>query len=262
MTETLSKDFIAIGKQYVEQHLTRLEKEKPYSPEYYFTLLLAKGIEAREKGNYGIAAAYVVRRGKMEFIFLGQNDMVSANNPHGHAEMNAVQNAKETFTKPVLDDLSIIIDWVPRTDEEISAVLARKQDYGTVIIRQAPENSKDEEFLITTLEPCPMCTVGSLKNPAVENVVIGAEDKFAGQVLNGRLEQLSQLWHDATITVNPNIFLMQSKNPDEKDTYIPDKLRELIQDLFFQTKDPLDAILRQNKTGFLVIPRNLEQLAN
>ena len=44
-----------------------------------------------------------------------------------------------------------------------------------------------------------MCTVGSLKNPAVENVVIGAEDKFAGQVLNGRLEQLSQLWHDRAV---------------------------------------------------------------
>ena len=261
MPETSPKDFVAIAREYVEINLTRLETEAHHSLEYYFTLLLSKGVEAREKGNYGIAAAYLVRRNGVEFIFLGQNNMVSANNPHGHAEMNAVQNARETFMKPILDDLSIIIGWEARTEEEIAAVLTRKQEYGTVIVRQAPENSKDEEFLITTLEPCPMCTVGSVKNTAVENVVIGAEDEFAGQVLNGRLQQLSQLWHDSAITVNPNIFLMQSIKPEEKETFIPDQLQTLIQALFFQTKAPLDEILSKNRTGFLVIPANLANLA-
>jgi tRNA(Arg) A34 adenosine deaminase TadA len=260
-TET-PKNFIAIGKEYVNQHLTRVEQEHPYSPEYYFTLLLAKGIETREKGNYGIAAAYVIRRGGMEIIFFGQNNMVSANNPHGHAEMNSVQNARETFTKPIFDNLSIIVGWEPRTDEEISAVLSRKQEYGMVIVRQAPENSKDEEFIITTLEPCPQCTVGSVKNVAAENVIIGAADPFAGQVLENRLDHLSPLWSDPKITVTPSILLMQSENPKETSTYVPQELLDLLNDLFFQTKAPLDKILSMNKTGFLVIPRNLEQLAN
>jgi len=260
MPEADPKDFVVIAREYVETTLTRLQAEAPHSLEYYFTLLLSKGVEAREKGNYGIAAAYLVRRNGVEFIFLGQNNMVSANNPHGHAEMNAVQNARETFTKPILDDLDVIVGWETRSDEEIQAVLQRKQEYGTVIVRQAPADSKDEEFLITTLEPCPMCTVGSGKNTAVENITIGAKDPFAGQVLDGRLEQLSQLWHDPKIVVNPNVFLMQSINPNNNNTYIPNQLRKLIQDLFYQTKDPLDAQIRKNKTGFLVIPVNLADL--
>lgn len=254
-------NFIGLAISYVENHFARAEQEQPYSPEFYFTLLLAKGVEAREKGNYGIAAAYVVRRGGQEFIFLGQNNMISDNNPHGHAEMNAVQNARETFMKPVLDDLSIIIGWERRSDEEIMTVLERKQEYGTVIVRQAPENSKEEEFIITTLEPCPQCTVGSVKNTGAENVVIGVADPFAGQVLESRLDHLSPLWSDPQITVTPNVLLMQSEDPNQSETYVPQELLRLLNDLFFETKDPLDKILRQNKTGFLVIPASLANLA-
>lgn len=209
---------------------------QPFSAEEYFLMLLKKGLEARQEGNYGIAAALVIRSKDVEIIVFGKNSVFSDNDPHGHAEMNAIKNAK------------VILN-----NQDNKDVLENLKSQGDVIIRNN-STGREEKFLITSLEPCPMCTVGSVINADVGKVLISTEDDFAGALEEKRLNSLSPLWGQTAIEQKLDVQFTQNINPDDLDSYIPKELQDMLYNLFFQTKTRLD--LKLTNEGYI----NLNQL--
>lgn len=218
--------------EYIEVNVGRV---CPFSLEEYFLMLLSQGLKSRIEGNYGIAAAVVVREQGHEIIVFGRNSILSENNPHGHAEMNAISNARQIINDPT------------------GTLLKQLVEEGGIIIRPAPDLDNDR-FLITTLEPCPMCTVGSVINSDVRKVIIGTEDNYAGALLNNRLSNLAPLWQQIANEQNLDLILVQSNNPEDTDTFIPANLNDFLFRLFFDTKSRLDQKLSQE--GFI----NLQSL--
>ncbi len=165
-----TKKLIAELEKYVLERSAEVEKQ---TAEEYFTMLLNKGIEARKEGNYGIAAALVLRSGDTEVIVFGKNTVFSEQNPHGHAEMNAVRNAVEAM----------------RDDNKRDALI----NADDMIVRESSKEGS-ETLLVTTLEPCPMCTVGSVISAKIDKVLIGIKDEYAGAMQEDRLASLAPLW--------------------------------------------------------------------
>lgn len=223
------------SENFINRVQSYLNREKSnntlqYSPQEYFTMLLQKGLETRMNGNYGIAAAYIVRSNGVEIIFFGPNSIISEGNPHGHAEMNATKGAVSLLQIP---------------DDQRQSYLEQEEAAGHLIVRKAP-HTDFETVLYTTLEPCPMCTVGAVINSGVQNVVVGTEDVFAGQLEQTRLSAMAPLWKQMADTQGLNVTFAQSQTPEDSNTFVPVELLNLLNDLFFQTKEPLDARLSQN----------------
>lgn len=234
--------FIQAAREYAARQENPAQS---YTAQEYFEIALEKGCEAREDGNYGIAALYIVSVENAQYIFIGKNNIISENNPHGHAEMNAIQNARELFNAPDVDTAIQLIN------EKIEA--------GILIVRERENPDQEpEEILYTTLEPCPMCTVGSVINAGIPKVIIGTPDEDAGQLAKDRRSGLTILWQNMFEDQKIEVLFCQSDNPDEKETYVDKQLLTLLNDLFFQTKEPLDKILKQ-QGGLL--KRNYEILA-
>lgn len=217
---------MAEAQAYMAEREGHIEE---HSAEDYFTMLLERGLDAREQGNYGIAAAMVVRSGGTELIIFGQNDTVSAQNPLGHAEMNTVVTAMKI------------------NNGGIDALKALSAE-GQVIVRNAP-HTDDETFLVTTLEPCPMCTVGAAINAKAKKVLVGTPDAPGGQLEKSRLEALSPVWQDLAEKQQLEAVFAQSDDPAELATYLPSELQGLLLRLFFETKEPIDQHLGEK--GFL-----------
>ncbi len=226
-SETQQDIFLHQVDAYIKVH----EREaKDHSAHMYFLHILRKGLETRIQGNYGIAAAYIVRHGGVEIVFFGQNSLITEGNPHGHAEMNATKNAVQLLQVP---------------SEKRTAYLLDQQSKGNILVQRAP-HEHSETILYTSLEPCPMCTVGAVINSGIEKVVIGTEDPYAGQLAESRLSSLSPLWKQMADIQGLQVSFSQSTNPNQIDTYVPSELRTILNDLFFQTKEPLDAKLAEN----------------
>lgn len=202
---------------------------KKYSAEEYFLMLLKKGLETRKEGNYGIAACLVTRDKGKEVIIFGKNKVFSENDPHAHAEMNTIKNARKIISgnKKFIQSLANV---------------------GDIIYRKAP-HSKKERFLVTTLEPCPMCTVGSVINSDVKTVLIGTQDEYAGACESHRLTNLAPLWKQIADSQNLNVIFAQNKRKSNKISYLSPELQALLNDLFFETKERLDKKLEQE--GFI-----------
>lgn len=219
----------------VESYISgKIEGVEPYSLEEYFLMLLGEGLKTRQLGNYGIAASLVVRHQGVELIVFGRNTVFSENDPHGHAEMNAIKNARKALV------------------DNSGETMRQMMEEGDLIMRQSP-HKQNERFLLTTLEPCPMCTVGSVLNSDVKKVVIGTEDEFAGAILNGRLKDLAPLWNSTGEIQSLEIITAQSNSEADKDTYVPLEMRDLLNRLFFDTKERLDQKL--DKEGFIDLQR-------
>lgn len=215
------------SRDYVRQ---RLPGARPHSQEEMFLRLLDHGVRAREAGNYGIAAACVVRHGGRELISFGASTLFSDRDPSGHAEMNALRNASRIARA---------------SDAEQEAMLA---DEAAFLVRDAP-HERTETLLYSTLEPCPMCTV-AIVNAGVHEVVVGCADEFAGALL--RLDTLAPLWEELVRARGMAVHLLGS---DE----FPGELLDQLRSLFFDTKDPLDQELER---GGVLPHARLGELAN
>lgn len=213
----------------------RSEKVPKHSAEEYFLMLLKKGLEAREEGNYGIAAALVMSSNGVETIVFGKNSVFSDQDPLGHAEMNVIKNVKLIMdgSQEVADDLMMS---------------------GDLLIRETA-NQENKLFLVSTLEPCPMCTVGSVINADIGEVLIGTPDEVAGALAEERLSSLAPLWANTAERQELNVSFAQSDNPEDVATYVPVELQQMLNDLFFQTRGGLDEVLDQE--GFI----NFDRLA-
>ena len=189
----------------------RLPTAQIGSYEEMFLRLLEHGALARAAGNYGIAAAYVLRAGGSEVVCFGRNTVFSECDPAGHAEMNALRTARRLA--------------LARPDERADLLA----DPTTAVVREAPHD-RSEVLLFSTLEPCPMCTV-ALLNARVGRVAIEHADEDAGALL--RLDGLAPLW--SAFARDRELHVDQLE-----DGSVAPELRSLLRDLFFDGKDDLD----------------------
>jgi tRNA(Arg) A34 adenosine deaminase TadA len=191
------------ARRYVGE---RLPAAAPHSTEEMFLRLLDHGAQAREAGNYGIAAAFVLRSGGREIVCFGRNTVFSEGDPAGHAEMNALALARRLAT----------------TGEGATD--------GTTLVRPAPHD-RLETLLYTTLEPCPMCTV-ALLNAGVQRVLLAQPDAAGGALLH--LDRLPDIWSRFAEVRGLEVATAGD---------LPAELLDLLTRLFLDDKDALDGRL-------------------
>ena len=220
------------GSEILKQDVNRYWETAPKPPLYcaadYLGMLINKALETRTNGNYGIAAAFVLRLQGHELIFFGANELITANNPHGHAEMDAVQQARKLFNC--------------HKQAKANAVSEELSQAGRLLVRPAP-HKETETIVVTTLEPCPMCTIGSVVNTKINEVVIGAGDADSGQMLDGRLQALSKIWADMAKNQNLIITVCQNDDPGKPGNYVSPEMQNLLNRLFFEHREPMDNVL-------------------
>jgi cytosine deaminase len=152
--------------------------------------------QAALDGNYGIGAVVVKDSG---IIARGKNGLMETNNPlrHiSHAEMMALYDMHTTH--PHLNG------------ENLAGVT-----------------------MYTTLEPCPMCTVGMF-NAGIRNSKVGSIDKWAGQLIS-HPDKMPPLWPD---------LLKKSRTVHEL-ARVPNEIAESAERIFMITKDVIDRSLAE-----------------
>ena len=169
---------------------------------------------ARDRGDYAIAAALVIRAGGREVTCFGENSVFSDHDPIGHAEINAL-----------------------RLVGRVAAGVMERDD--SVDVREAPGEA-DETTLYATFEPCPMCTVAAL-NARPDRIVIAVEDPPSGSMHPDRLAALPPIWGEFAQTID--IVFCQSERPQDAKTYLPPKLVRRLTSLFVDNRAPLDRLL-------------------
>ena len=201
------------ARSYVAE---RLPQVATHSAEEMFLRLLEHGAEARAAGNYGIAAAYVVRAHGTELVCFGENSVFSERDPAGHAEMNSLRLARRLATAD---------------DEDRRRLL---EDPRCTLVREAPHDGF-ETLLYSTLEPCPMCTVGII-NAGVQRVFVAQADPPAGALMH--LGTLPPIWSDFARLRGLEVVSV-TEDPDDA-ARVPPELVELLNRLFLDGKDTLD----------------------
>jgi tRNA(Arg) A34 adenosine deaminase TadA len=201
----------------------------PFSATDYFSLLLERAKCAESEGNYAISAGVAARHRGVELLTLGANSVFAAQDPTGHAEVNAIK------------ELRAVAVVAP---DEREAVLSRGEREGSIIVRAAPCD-RTESILYTTLEPCPMCTV-CIINAGIDRVVIAAEDPPSGSLANERLAKLPPLWPE--LAADLDVAWTQSEQPDATDTFLPAALLDELLKVFLRSRTRLDTDLSRHGT--------------
>lgn len=201
-----------------------LQASQSFPAEEYFELLLERAERAARDGNYGIAAALVVRGSGRDLLVFGVNSLFTEHNPCGHAEVNAILATRSLGLSDAADRASS---------------LARLIEQGEALLRPAPSGSTGS-MLYTTLEPCPMCAVCIL-NAGIDRVVIAAEDPPSGVLAPDRLAALPSLWRELGSRLE--ISWAQSERPQERSTYVPSTLRSRLIDVFANSRQVFDSWL-------------------
>jgi len=214
---------------YLAQHAPLLDHENPvYTPEAYFTMLLASGLEARERGNYGIAAVTVIRFGNTEILVFGQNELVTTQNPAGHAETNSLQRVGRLISS--LQNGAALSDALHDPDLK-----------DNVIVRTGEKPCEQPEVtLYTTLEPCPLCTV-VITNAGINEVIWASDDTLAGAMHDDRLEKLPSLWPELINTQG----LIRTSLEQAQDPQLLPELTDLLKRLFFENRESIDQQVAQ-----------------
>lgn len=218
------RDLVSKAIKYLF-HSPEREPAKAHTTQWYFEQLLTKAIETRTRGNYGISACVVIKtpgtedQPGQELIIYGQNGMVDPGHPHAHAEMHAISNVYKLLQA-----------------SDLKTVLDQLINEGLVTINLYDGNEQSVT-LYTTLEPCPMCTVGAVVNPGIKSVVIGAFDEKAGGLDGKRGQPLRSLWAD--MLEGTEISYVQSDHHDEPH-YVDSDLLELLFEVFFEHRETID----------------------
>jgi tRNA(Arg) A34 adenosine deaminase TadA len=169
---------------------------------------------ARDRGNYAIAAALVIRINGREVTCFGENSVFSDHDPTGHAEINAL-----------------------RLFGRRAAGIVQHDD--SVGVRDA-RGEADGMTLYATHEPCPMCTVAAI-NARPDRIVIAVEDPPSGSMHPDRLAALPPIWGELAQTID--IAFCQSERPQDTETYLPPELAQRLKSLILDNRGPLDRLL-------------------
>ncbi len=193
----------------------RLEVAGAGSAEEIFLQLLVRASHAHLRGDYAIAAAVVVRSGGLETVCFGESTLFSQRDPTGHAEINALRQARAFGRGSENSELDILI-------------------------RRSPGNASSV-LLFSTLEPCPMCSVAIL-NSGVSTVCVAHDDPDAGTLL--RMDSLTPVWPALGLSRRLQVLRLSGT-----EGVLAREILSKLDDLFRQSKRLLDD--RLNRRGVL-----------
>jgi len=201
-----------------------------YSDGEYFATLLDAAVQAQDAGDYGIAAALVIRARDTELISVGRNAVLSARDPLGHAEINAIRGIQSVLASQRTHQPVQARAWTGGlTAGSASAVYHRP-------LTTPLSPGAIESVLYTSLEPCPMCTVAIL-SARIDRVVIAAPDEQGGALAPERLAKLPPAWSSLAAEHGLTVAFESAEDA-------PPVLAELTARLgraFWDTKDARDA---------------------
>lgn len=234
---------------YLELSLSSAE---PFTAQEYFTILLSRAAEASRAGDYGIAAALVLRLNGIELVSIARNTAISESDPFGHAEANAIRNLREFLRRDADNSASKPLAWVD------SRAVAKSS--GNIYVRpisQTPVTS--ESIIYTTLEPCPMCAVAIL-NSRIQQVVIATPDEPGGVLAPERLAKLPGMWPQIAASQHLVVRFTASQPGEASEAYLPSTLAGLLKRVFWDTKDSRDAELSNGVLFNLTMSSDLNSL--
>lgn len=170
--------------------------ENPEGDSYFMREAVREACQAALVGNYGIGAV-VGKNGSV--LTRGQNRLGNVEDPMfhvRHAEMDAID----------------------RYHRHVS-----------------PEQRVPHELtMYTTLEPCPMCTIG-MWNAGIRTAVVGTPDPWTGQLIS-HPDKMPPFW----------LTLLQDAGTKHRLAEISDELRKACNRIFLITKEALDKSLASN----------------
>lgn len=133
----------------------------------------------------------------IELVSIGRNTVFSCADPSSHAELNAIRGIVEVLGRPRAPNR--VFRWA---DAKVPFDAP-----GRVYLRRPPAAGDSRPTLYTSLEPCPMCSVGILNSP-IQRVVIAQPDPRAGSLLSGRLAMLPPVWGELAVARRLQVELL------------------------------------------------------
>lgn len=192
------------------------------STEEMAAVLLGRAARAAENGNYGIAAAVILPfdADSAELVIFGENTLFSNHDPLGHAETSALRR------------LSAFLNEHPRPRPDAWDPLKVLDAAHYRWCRSLEAGQIPRATLLTTLEPCPMCTVAIL-NAGITEVGVWRPDEMAGTMLDERHARLGPVWADMA---SSRALRVTDASQD-----IPARLTNTLDGLFAANRAVLDA---------------------
>jgi len=210
------------------------KETEPYSDGEYFAMLLDSAVQAQDAGDYGIAAALVIRARDTELISVGRNAVLSSRDPMAHAEINAIRGIQSVLASQRTHQPQQAQPWTGGlTAGSASAVYYRPA-------RTPVSPGATESVLYTSLEPCPMCTVAILSSH-IQRVLIAAPDEQGGALAPERLAKLPPAWSSLAAEQGLTVAF---ESADNAAPVAPELVTRLGR-AFWDTKDARDAEVSQ-----------------
>jgi tRNA(Arg) A34 adenosine deaminase TadA len=215
---------------------TALASAEPYSDTEYFAMALAAAMQAQAAGDYGIAAALVIRSHDTELIGVGRNAVLSSRDPLGHAEVNAIRAVQSALGGQHIGRAQHARPWTGEMPLGSAA--------GAVFFRPARPGLPargTESLLYASLEPCPMCTVAIISS-RIDRVVVATPDEQGGALAPERFARLPLAWSSLA---SQQGFVVDFAAGEGAAAPIPAKLAARLSEAFRSTKDARDAEVSQ-----------------
>jgi tRNA(Arg) A34 adenosine deaminase TadA len=215
---------------------TALATAEPYSDAEYLAIVLGAAVQAQDAGDYGIAAALVIRGQNTELISVGRNGLLSARDPLGHAEVNAIRGIQSVLASQRTGRALHVPPWTQQVPlgSATSAVFFRPAQPGR-------PTGAIESVLYASLEPCPMCTVAIISS-RIDRVIIAAPDEQGGALAPERFAGLPRAWRSLA---SQQGLSADYASPESTVAPIPAELAARLSRAFSSTKDARDAEVSQ-----------------
>lgn len=213
-----------------------LASAEPYSDAEYFAMALAAAMQAQAAGDYGIASALVIRSHDTELIGLGRNAVLSARDPLGHAEVNAIRAVQSALASQRTGRAQHARPWTGEMPLGAAA--------GAVFFRPARPGLPAggiESLLYASLEPCPMCTVAIISS-RIDRVVVATPDEQGGALAPERFARLPLAWSSLA---SQQGLAVDFASGESAAAPIPAKLAARLSQAFSSTKHARDAEVSQ-----------------
>ncbi len=204
------REFITRSRQYLRNLQAHCD---PFSLDFYFSLVAQEGLQALERGNYGIGAIYIYNHNGREIIIGSHNRAYSGGDSSAHAEhelLNAVDSLAGGHSTYV----------------------------NRIKLRRKTMDKHDRRILVAGMEPCVSCVEKLLNHGAVTDLWIGRAEPDSGSVLDGRDRGLHPRKRKALKEQIKISLLANSIDPE---------LSKMLGDMFFNFRSKVYLRLQQRK---------------